>query len=80
MSNKRTQHKTMRITPEALQYIKGFEGNTFNDKINNMIEFFMNTENDLREKKVSIEKDVEKSKLRLKKIKDLLRDINIETY
>ncbi len=40
----RNNHKTMRIGDEALAYIETFAGVTFNDRVNNMIDYFINTQ------------------------------------
>jgi hypothetical protein len=38
----RNNHKTMRISDKSLEFILTFEGSTFNDQVNNMIDYFIN--------------------------------------
>lgn len=83
--NQRTNHKTMRITDEALEYIETFDGNTFNDRINNMIDYFINSqkryESDLRfqESKIEEKKELLKSLVeKSKRISDFITDLHYE--
>ncbi len=68
-SNQRTNHKTMRITDEALAYIETFSGNTFNDKINNMIDYFINSQK-------RFESDLRFQEDKIKEKKELLEELN----
>lgn len=68
----RTNHKTMRITDEALEYIEKFSGKTFNDKINNMIDYFMTSQK-------SFESDLRFFENEILKKKQLLQDLSDET-
>ena len=67
--NQRTNHKTMRITDEALAYIETFAGSTFNDKINNMIDYFINSQK-------RFESDLRFQEDKINQKKELLEELN----
>lgn len=74
----RNNHKTMRISDEALEYIETFAGSTFNDRVNNMIDYFRNTqktfEADLRfqEDKIKEKREI------LQNLREDLRNVKSE--
>ena len=64
----RSNHKTMRISDKSLEFIMTFEGNTFNDQVNNMIDYFMNA-------KSAYEKELELVQGKIDEKKKLLNTI-----
>lgn len=70
--NQRNNHKTMRISDEALEYIETFAGSTFNDKINNMIDYFINTQK-------TFEADLRFQEDKIKDKRKLLEELRKET-
>lgn len=58
----RNNHKTMRISDKSLEFILTFEGSTFNDQVNNMIDYFMNSKNVLDAELKRIEEKIEERK------------------
>lgn len=72
MSQQRNNHKTMRISDEALEYIETFAGSTFNDRINNMIDYFINTEK-------TFEADLRFQEDKIKEKRKLLEELEQES-
>lgn len=69
----RNNHKTMRISDAALEFIITFEGNTFNDQVNNMIDYFMNG-------KQAYDEELKKLDNKINQKKDLLNDFQTKCY
>lgn len=78
MSQQRNNHKTMRITDEAVDYIETFAGVTFNDKINNMIDYFINTQKTFEADLRFQENQIVKKKEILQKLKEDLFVVRAE--
>lgn len=76
----KTNHKTMRISDEALLYIETFTGNSFNDKVNNMIDYFQNSQSNLEKKLETINIKIENRQNKLSELTAISQDIwkNIE--
>lgn len=71
----KTNHKTMRITDEALSYIEQFTGSSFNDKVNNMIDYFQNSQSDLEKKLETINNKIKNRQNDLSELTELSKDI-----
>lgn len=76
----RNNHKTMRITDEALEYIETFAGSTFNDKINNMIDYFINTQKTFEADLRFQEDKIKEKKALLSKLKQESTEIQSLIY
>lgn len=42
--------RSVRMTPTVYEYVNGFEGNGFNEKLENLVLFCMREENELKER------------------------------
>lgn len=71
----KTNHKTMRISDEALIYIETFTGNSFNDKVNNMIDYFQNSQSDLEKKLEIINNKINNRQNKLSELTKISQDI-----
>lgn len=71
----RNNHKTMRISDAALEFIMTFEGNSFNDQVNNMIDYFMNAKNAFDEELKQIDKKINQKKIVLQDIQNKSNDL-----
>lgn len=80
MKTLRSILKTIRITEELYNYIDNYEGSTWNDKINNLLDFYIS--NDLRYKKYLNDLELQISekqqlldefKIKISKFQDLLK-------
>lgn len=49
MKTDRNEHKTMRISKKLVQFIEDFPGDSFNDKVNNLLEFYSSQDAEYRE-------------------------------
>lgn len=58
----RNNHKTMRISDKSLEFIMTFEGSTFNDQVNNMIDYFTNAKLIYEHELQSIDEKIESKK------------------
>ncbi len=80
MKPSRTIHKTIRIPEKTYNYIEEFEGTTWNDKINNLLEYYMFRDNEYRKYLEKLERQItEKKQLleefqsKISKFQDLLK-------
>jgi flagellar capping protein FliD len=76
----RTIHKSIRISSNLYNFVEEFEGTTWNDKINNLLEFYMYQDKKYRDKLQDLEHQIEdKQKLlsdfqnKISKFQDLLK-------
>ena len=49
MSNYKVNQKSIRVSDDVLRYIEEFNGDNFNDKLNNLIYYFMKIVDDKKE-------------------------------
>lgn len=70
MSDYRINQKSIRVSDDVLKYIEGFDGDNFNDKLNNVIYYCMKVIDD-KKKEVSRLDDMIKQKE--KEFSDLFR-------
>lgn len=76
----RNNHKTMRITDEAVAYIETFAGSTFNDKVNNMIDYFINTQNRYETDLRHCEEQIKRKREFLIKLREDFEKLNGEIF
>lgn len=72
----RNNHKTMRISDKSLEFILTFEGTTFNDQVNNMIDFFMNSKAVLESELQAIDEKIEFKKKLLNNLQSKSCELN----
>lgn len=76
----RNNHKTMRISDTALEFIMTFEGTTFNDKVNNMIEYFIHSKEKQEEEIRMLDEKIRNKKRLINTIQskayELLNNVN----
>lgn len=80
MKPSRTIHKSIRIPEKMYRYIEEFEGTTWNDKINNLLDYYMFRDNEYRKYLKELESQIaEKKQLleefqnKISKFQDLLK-------
>ena len=76
----RNIHKTMRISEKLVKVIEDFPGDSFNDKVNNLLEFYLCQDEEYRKEIKRLDAEIEKRQQLLEnfskeflKYKDLLR-------
>jgi len=80
MKIQRPVHKNIRITNKVSNFIEAFEGKTWNDKINNLLEFYMYQDenyrknlNDLEQQIAQKQQLLEEFQIKISKFQDLLK-------
>lgn len=73
----RNNHKTIRISDEALNYIESFQGDTFNDKVNNMIDYFISMKQHYEVDLRNCENEIVAKKVLLRKLNDRISKLRI---
>jgi len=58
----RTIHKSIRIPNKTYDFVEEFEGTTWNDKINNLLEFYMFQDEEYRIYLKQLETEIEEKK------------------
>lgn len=72
----RNNHKTMRISDKSLEFILTFEGSTFNDQVNNMIDYFINAKPAYEAELQAIEEKIEVKKKILGSLQSKAYELN----
>lgn len=72
----RNNHKTMRISDKSLEFIMTFEGSTFNDQVNNMIDYFMNAKAVYETELQAIDEKIEQKKKALSNLQSKAIELN----
>lgn len=62
MKTQRPIHKSIRIPSKIFDFVEEFEGTTWNDKINNLLEFYMLQDKDYRKHLKELEQQIEEKK------------------
>lgn len=70
MKNQRIIHKTIRITSETNDFINSYYGTTYNDKINNLLEYYIDTDTEYKKYLTELENQIEEKKQLLKDFQD----------
>lgn len=80
MKTARPIHKNIRIPNKVFDFINEFEGTTWNDKINNLLEYYMFQDKYYRKHLQDLETEIkekqnllEEFKTKIKKFEDLLK-------
>lgn len=80
MKTARTIHKSIRIPNKTYNFVEEFEGTTWNDKINNLLEFYMFQDKEYRKYLNELENQIEEKKIlldefqsKISKFQDLLK-------
>ncbi len=71
MKTDRNVHKTMRIPEKLVQFIENFPGDSFNDKVNNLLEFYSSQDAEYR-------KEIRRLDAEIKYRQELLEDFGKE--
>ena len=80
MKTDRNVHKTMRISETLVAFIENFPGDSFNDKVNNLLEFYCGQDAEYRKELNRLDEEIIKRRellhnfeKELYKYKDLLK-------
>lgn len=69
---KRSVHKTIRISEEIHNYIDTFDGISWNDKFNNMIDHVLKSEYDRGKKIASLDEEIKKRQGKLNELDSVI--------